>query len=36
MAANVIRRFKSTWRSFSRRMAIMIIMHGPHGRLAAS
>src|ERR1700675_2282021 len=30
IAANVIRRFKSTWRSFSRRMWIMIIMHEPN------
>ena len=36
IAANVIRRFKSTWRSFSKRMAIMIIMHDPHTSLAAS
>jgi hypothetical protein len=30
MAANVIRRFKSTCRSFSKRMAAMTIMHEPH------
>jgi uroporphyrinogen-III synthase len=30
MAANVIRRFKSTCRSFSKRMAVMTIMHEPH------
>jgi len=30
IAANVIRRFKSTCRSFSRRMAVMTIMHEPH------
>src|SRR5580700_9437029 len=36
IAAKVIRRFKSTWRSFSRRMDIMIIMHEPHARSAAS
>src|SRR6202041_3335549 len=30
IAANVIRRFKSTCRSFSKRMADMIIMHEPH------
>ena len=30
IAANVIRRFKSTCCSFSKRMADMIIMHEPH------
>jgi hypothetical protein len=30
MAANVIRRFKSTCRSFSKRMATITIMHEPH------
>ncbi len=30
IAANVIRRFKSTCRSFSKRMTAMTIMHEPH------
>jgi hypothetical protein len=30
IAASVIRRFKSTCRSFSKRMTTMTIMHGPH------
>lgn len=30
IAANVIRRFKSTCRSFSKRMTDMTIMHEPH------
>src|SRR5258705_11717553 len=30
IAANVIRRFKSTCRSFSKRMTPMTIMHEPH------
>src|SRR5580704_9011891 len=30
IAANVIRRFKSICRSFSRRMAAMTILHEPH------
>jgi hypothetical protein len=30
IAANVIRRFKSTRRSFSKRMTAMTIMHEPH------
>src|ERR1700761_8406102 len=36
IAANVIRRFRSTWRSFSKRMDIMIIMHEPHTEFASS
>src|SRR6516165_12592361 len=31
ITAKVIRRFKSIWRSFSRRMAPITIMHEPHG-----
>src|SRR5215831_7851320 len=31
ITAKVIRRFKSTWRSFSRRMATITIMHESHG-----
>src|SRR5262249_22464470 len=30
IAAKVIRRFKSTWRNFSRRMATITIMHESH------
>src|SRR6266481_2707950 len=36
IAANVIRRFKSTWRSFSKRMAIITIMHDSHKRVRSS
>src|ERR1700758_2342011 len=36
IAANVIKRFRSTWRSFSRRMAIMNIMHEPHAIVSPS
>src|SRR5258708_7513776 len=36
IAANVIRRFKSTWRSFSKRTAIMTIMHDSHKRVRSS
>src|ERR1700688_4425395 len=36
IAANVIRRFKSTWRSFSRRMVVMFIMHEAHFTTHAS
>jgi hypothetical protein len=36
IAANVMRRFKSTWRSFSIRMAILTIMHGPHAIVPSS
>ena len=35
-AANIISRFKSTWRSFSQRMVVMIIMHEPYAMASSS
>ena len=36
IAANVIKRFRSIWRNFSRRMAIINIMHEPHAIVVPS